>query len=423
MSKIYESILKSQLVSYFETQKLFSCRQYGFRAGRSTVGATAKLIEEIVDGFEDGGYSCASFLDLTKAFDSVNHSILLRKLYMYNLGPLACKLMSSYLSNRRQSVTIGGQQSRLGVVNLGVPQGSILGPILFLIFINDLPNLSNDCDTSMILYADDTTVITRKDSLTEAQTALDVAVDETREWFSANGLLLNTSKTINMTFALGRQNMTRSSGGFLGFQLDTGLVWASHSDSVTKRLSSVVFLLRRLSPTVSSHVLKLAYYGLFHGIMSYGILLWGHSTMMQKVFGVQRRAIRVLCGLNYREECRGHFVEMGIMTAPSLYILECLKYIRSEAAEPATHADFHSYNTRHRENISVTFKRLERSRNGINYYAAQMYNVIDRGVRVLPVKSFLTIMKKHLLKKAYYSIDEFLNDTRMSQIQDCALLS
>ena len=421
LSKIYESILKNQLVKYFETENLFSCSQYGFRAGRSTVGAAASLIEGIVEGFEDGGYSCASFLDLTKAFDCVNHTILLRKLYMYNVGPLACKLLSSYLSNRRQSVTVGGQQSRLGVVNLGVPQGSILGPIMFLIFINDLPGLSCDCDTSLILYADDTTVISRKNNLHEAQAALDDTVNETKKWFSANGLLLNPSKTTNITFTLGRQAVERSCGRFLGFQLDTGLVWTSHSDIVTKRLSSVVFLLRRLSPTVSPSVLRLAYFGLFQGIMSYGILLWGHSSMMQRVFNVQRRVVRVMCGLGYREECRGHFVEMGVMTAPSLYIFECLKYIRSEAADRVTYADIHSYNTRHRENIAVNFKRLERSRNSINYYAARFYNVINRGVRALPTRSFLSIMKEHLTKKSYYSIDEYLSDK--SQIRDCSLLS
>ena len=418
VSKIYESILKEQLVKYLEERQLLTGAQFGFRAGRSTVGAAACLIDDIVDGFEAGDYSCASFLDLSKAFDCVNHSVLLRKLHMYGLCPSACRLLASYLGNRRQTVSVDGQESRPGIVNVGVPQGSILGPILFLVFINDLPGVIGNNNTSIVLYADDTTVLTQNHNLQEAQASHVEVVGRIENWFAANGLLLNNEKTVDLTFTLNRLDVAQSSAKFLGFLLDSKLAWTDHGECLTKRLSSIVFLLRRLSPTVTHQVLITAYFGLFQGQMSYGILLWGHSAALQRVFSIQRRAVRILCGLGYRDDCRGFFAGLGIMTVPSLFIFECLKYIKSDSATRLTHGDVHSYNTRNRDDIKISFKRLTKSRNGVNHYAAQFYNVIHRSVRVLPSRSFLSIMKKYLLKKAYYSLEEFLKDDHLLLMED-----
>ena len=130
--------------------------------------------------------------------------------------------------------------------------------------------------------------------------------------------------------------------------------------------------------------------------------------MLQRVFGVQRRVVRTLCGLGYREDCRQSFPTLGIMTAPCLYIYECLKHIKTRPSPLKTCADVHSHDTRHRDDVRVGFKRLHRSRNGINYYAARFYNVIDQHDRALPTASFLNLLKKYLIDKSYYSIDEFL---------------
>ncbi|XP_063913195.1 uncharacterized protein LOC135129856 [Zophobas morio] len=140
---------------------------FGFRSRLNTSKAVIDLVDEITDCFHEGTYAIASFLDLTKAFDCVCHSLLLRKLYFYNLHPESVRLVSSYLRNRIQKVTMGETSSSYLPVTCSFPQGSILGPLLFLIFINDLP--SNLTNSKVILYADDTTILNRGDFLEECE--------------------------------------------------------------------------------------------------------------------------------------------------------------------------------------------------------------------------------------------------------------
>ena len=167
--------------------------------------------------------------------------------------------------------------------------------------------------------------------------------------------------------------------------------------------------MRRLSGSVSRDVLRAAYFSLVQSNLLYGILLWGHSSSSTNVFRLQRRILRVVGGLDYRADCRSTFVRMGVMTVPSLYILECLKFAVTNRSSMTTHGDVHTYNTRGSDNVLMPRLRLERSRYGPNYYSFKLYNAIDISIRELPQPKFLGRIKKHLKEKAFYSIQEFLD--------------
>ena len=408
VSKIFESLLKKQLVEYFEGRNLFCPEQFGFRSGRGTLRALVELVEAVITGFEDKQYCAVSFLDLTKAFDCVSHDILIRKLYFYNFHPSACGLISSYLSNRRQCVRTKDGFSEFGSMAAGVPQGSILGPVMFLIFINDLPvSLSGGM---ALLYADDTTLVSRRDDLLDVVSVQERLQADASRWFNNNRLVINNSKTASLIYSLRPTENSDDFASYLGVTLDIGLTWGRHCDELSARLSSLVYLIRRLAQSASLSVVRVSYFSLFQSRLVYGLLLWGHSSSAARVFGIQRRVVRVLGGIGYRDDCRSSYIRLGIMTLPSLYIFECLKYISVNASSMLTHAARHGYDTRRGADILQPSFRLQRSRFGANYYATRFFNAIDPAIRNLPRQKFLNLMKKFLLENPFYSLEEFINN-------------
>ena len=152
-----EKIIYTQLSLYFESNKLFSDSQYGFRPNRSTEQATLELTDRIISAMDNNDVPIGNFLDLSKAFDTIDHAILLSKLEHYGVDGIPLQLVKSYLTNRKQYVKLNEVNSNLLPINTGVPQGSILGPLLFIIYINDFTRASSIFD--FICYADDTTLL------------------------------------------------------------------------------------------------------------------------------------------------------------------------------------------------------------------------------------------------------------------------
>lgn len=164
MSKIVEKTVNLQLRSYLDEEKLLHNLQFGFRRRHSTQNALSKLLKQVSDAKNNNKHVLAMFIDVKKAFDSVQHDILLKKLEFYGLDKNALKWFESYLYRRKQKVKISGTYSKTEILTTSVPQGSILGPLLFIIYLNCLPNISKFCS---ILFADDTTLILTGPNLEE----------------------------------------------------------------------------------------------------------------------------------------------------------------------------------------------------------------------------------------------------------------
>ena len=194
---------------------------------------------------------------------------------------------------------------------------------------------------------------------------------------------------------------------FLGMRVDAGLTWRAHGDCLAGRLRSAIFLLRRLTETCSPPVVRTAYFSLFHSLASYGLLIWGHTPTLKRIFALQRRAVRTIGGLGYREDCRHIFKDLRIITLPSLYVYESLKQIHSNIQQYRNNADVHGYGTRALNNIRGERLRLDRSRNALNYHGIKFYNMLEESTRNLPHKRFLNYVKEHLIDTVLYAIQEF----------------
>lgn len=411
LSKILEKCMASRMAQFFESHKLFTDSQFGFRKGLNTTLGILDLVSSILDAFDESTYTTALFCDLSKAFDCVSHDLLLKKLQRYNFHPCSIYLIGSYLQGRTQSVRVGGVESAKGSVTVGVPQGSVLGPLLFLIYINDLPIM--DAASKYTLFADDTTITNRHKDLEEAKARSAEAQERAEAWFSANMLFLNVDKTQSMIFSTRQIPETDLviSAKFLGVSLDYGLRWDIHTDQLSRKLSTNIFVLRNLSECVSRTVLRQAYFSLCHSLMAYAIVAWGHAAGAGRVFRLQRRAVRITAGLGYREDCRGAFISNKVLTLPSIFILETMCHMRSHIDLYSRHASIHNHDTRNKQNLVLNYWRLKRCQDGPGHLGIHFFNKIPDNIKELPMAEFKTKIKSFLIGNAFYSVSEFLNCT------------
>lgn len=408
ISKIIEYLLRKQLYEFFESNKIFIENQYGFRSGRSTVAASINLIESIIDGFEKGEVIGTTFCDLTKAFDCVEHTILIQKLKLYGIGEMSLELIKGYLTNRYQKTFYGGEYSESKEITCGVPQGSLLGPLLFLIYVNDISVATSDSE--LILFADDTTILNKNKNQTDLETSVERGITELADWYAANHLSLNLTKTEKMFFSLRNDQIQNpQSVRFLGVTFDNQLKFDAHVDSVSKKISKNIYLLKNLKYNTEQRVCMIAYHALIQSLCTYCLLIWGHSTHASRIFALQRKAIRVLAGLDYRADVRQSFIDMGILTIPSQYIFECLLYARKNWDRYGRREDIHDHNTRNKESLNIGYLRLKKSENSTLYYVPTFFNKLPEEVRTLDFNKYKTVVKDYLLKNPFYNIDDFIN--------------
>lgn len=418
ISKVFEVHLQAQITSHFESSDLFFDGQYGFRRSKSTTDVLLRLTDEIVNGMEEGLIVGSYFYDLSKAFDCLTPDKLIRKLQFYGFHNESLALVSSYLTGRRQSTFLNGRVSRCEGVTSGVPQGSILGPTLFLIYINDLYKSVDSGNARLLLFADDTTIVgcsSREEKLNEKLESEQVSL---LKWFASNDLSVNVDKTSKVLFT--HRDTTSDNAAcvrYLGVMLDPVLAWGGHVDHLAGRISRNIYVIRKLVKVVETDVILTAYYSLIEAHMSYGLLLWGHSCHSKRIFGLQRRVVRVMRGLRYRSDAKDAFIKLGILTLPGLYILQCLMLARRINGH-VFHGDLHDHETRQREQIYIRYLRLKSSRYSHNYYCKVFYNKLPLAARSLPDKLFKDRMKTWLTDHPYYSLDEFLQDDLPGDIVD-----
>ena len=311
LSKILEKIVADQLTLYLESNKLLSNNQHGFRPKLSTETALLELSNNVYYNIDKKKISLLLLLDLSKAFDSVNHDILMKKMYNLKIDPLWFK---SYLSNRFQSVRIAGKLSNKHSISYGVPQGSILGPILFSIFINDLHESFPDC--LIVQYADDTQILLSGDidNIQELINKAENILRRAKRYFQMNGLMLNEKKT-QVIFIGSRQYISRIpndisinfSGNVispskqvknLGVYFDNYMNFNIHIDEMTRKISGLLFYLNRIKDQLDSTIRTIVVQSLVLTVLNYCSTIWGmaNKTQIDRVQKLQNFAAKVSVG-------------------------------------------------------------------------------------------------------------------------------
>ena len=276
-AKLLESIVKRQIVNYFTDNELFTSAQSGYMKHHSTSTILHDLIDTWLDNMENGQTNIVSYLDLIKGFDTISHDLLLNKLEKYGISQNNLKWFKSYLTDRFQFVTCNNNSSSLKPLSVGVPQGSILHPILFLIFVNDLPNCFKNSKAS--LYADDSTLTCTGKTVDEIQNNMQVALDSALKLFKENKLIVNLSKTKMMLIGTNYKTKQLSdisvtvnnielikcdTAKLLGIFIDQNLTWDSHIEYLHSVIAPKIGLIHRLRQFLPLSALNTIYiYQLF----------------------------------------------------------------------------------------------------------------------------------------------------------------
>ena len=423
VSKIVEKVVYEQVETYLNDKGLLYEFQSGFRPGYSTDTTLIYLSDYIKRQMDTRNYTGVVLIDLQKAFDTVDHNILLDKLYAVGLNSMAINWFRSYLTGRFQVVDVQGVHSDYSEITCGVPQGSILGPLLFLLYVNDMKS-SVECE--LILYADDSILIATGKCIKDIETKLSENMLKLSHWLQDNKLSLHLGKTESILFAtksmLKKQNSLNVTCGdtkvgsvesvkYLGAHLDQSLCGEKMADSVIKKTNSKLQFLYRKGKFLSMHAKKLLVSSLIQCHFDYSCSYWysGLSKKSQnKLQSAQNKLIRFILGLEYRacvscdefvmlnwlpvhirvEQIKlHHFHRIVYNTAPK-YLTDTITFT----------ADLHTYNTRSK-NKSVMLPRVKGiGQNSYSYTATKHWNNLPENIKsTSDLPKFKLLVKNHLL--------------------------
>lgn len=431
-SKVVERVFLNRLTSFLTTNGVLFQNQFGFRKNLSTLNAMFNFISNVASSLDTRMHSLGLFLDLSKAFDVVNHNLLLKKLAALGIRGVGYDWLSSYLLERRQVVEteftdssgcLRMQKSEELFLRSGVPQGSVLGPVLFLLFINDVCSCVDRAN--LCLFADDTSLSVSNKSLDCLEIETFIQGNSLLQWMMRNGLFINTDKTKCLHFkhrnakdsvdtvsiVFGEDLIEESKyTNFLGLFVDNNLSFSDHIDHVSGKLGKALFLLRRLKCFNDQNVLLTAYYGCFFPHMTYALPIWGcENGKTFHIFKLQKRALRIIFGLSSRESCKGVFRTNNMLTFPSAYILECLNFTVSNIHLFEERQS--TYTVRHPILLAIPKHKTTLFERQGYYMCIKLFNKLPLSLRSVrdPVK-FRRKLKSILVSKEYYCIEDFFTD-------------
>ena len=418
-SKIFERVIYLRMLTFIEKYELFSRTQFGFRQNLSTESALQKLIDYVHNGLTRKHNVGAVFMDLSKAFDIMNHDLLEVKLEHYGFRGTFLKFLMSFIRNRKYFVNVNGMNSDTKTLNIGVGQGSTLGPMFFLLFVNDMKECSLLIE--FIQFADDTTILFSCKDFLELQSILESEIINVTQWLVANKLLLNVSKTQLMMFSFKKNNPKLSirvnnsvieeipETNFLGVQLDNKLAWKTHIAYICNKVSKSLAILRLVKSIFPKKILKMIYMSLFYTYLSYCNLIWGSAaqTVIEPLFLLQKKAVRVITHSKYLEHTGPLFDKLKLLTVYQVYEYNCLlfvykcikcNYFSEFKQRILINFDVHNHNTRKKTLRVSTIARLDICKRSFLYFGINAWNHLDSELKFInSIGYFKKKVKYHIL--------------------------
>ena len=413
MSKIFERLIFNRFSKFFSDHSVFTPTQFGFMKNKSTLDAIVNLTEQLYESLNSREHAITVFIDYSKAFDTVNHAILLSKLEKYGIRGLPLKLIRSYLLDRTQVVKCNNSFSSSKIINIGVPQGSILGPLLFLIYINDLPSIS--CNFSSTLFADDTTLLFRHKSSDSLIISCNNELNKFKTWSEANRLSISLEKTFGLLvsnrnfsegldgFFLGSQSLKFvDSCKFLGVNLDSRLSFEVHIGVICRKVSKSIGILYKLKSFVPKSCLLTIYYSFIYPYLIYCLPIWGSTgaSLLKPLVILQKRAVRIINLASYLDHTEPLFYNCKILKLEDLYFFSLAIYAYKNINYLDNFSRNHTYNTRNQNDLLPPFERLSRSQQSVFFNAIKVWNSLSVHLKNSPnIFSFKRHLKNMLLSK------------------------
>ena len=312
-SKIFEKLIHSRIIDHLESNKYLDKNQGGFRKNNSTIGTTVNFTNHIFNAIDNRKVTLATFIDMAKAFDTVNHKILVKKLEYLGISGKMLKLLKNYLENRKQSTLANGITSKSVRVTCGIPQGSTIGPLMYIIYMNDVYTSLKCCKYK--LYADDT-VLYMSGEIDCITNQLCDDLKSFKTWCDKNKLTLNVKKTKYITFGLKSQTRKITnhivtignirvervhSYKYLGITLDLNMNFKKHMENCIKYATYKTFLLSKVRKYITTAAAIRVYKTMILPLIDYGDILYDgtNSFLLKKIQTLQNRCLRICQYKNY----------------------------------------------------------------------------------------------------------------------------